>query len=164
MKNKSNTIENYQRMQNQMVSSVCIRYVFVAQRQPEWMGMLTIFEYTTWIAFYFVLIVSAISWFCFGCATPEKMAHKDFGLCFLNSWCVSLGISTNNRPVWNPLRIFFVLLALYSINVTTIYTSKLIGVFTNPPYQEQIDTIEEIIDSKLPIGKLNKIIRFSHFN
>lgn len=46
----------------------------------------------------------------------------------------------------------FIALALYGLNVTTIYTSKLITVFTQPAYEDQIDTILEIIESGLPIG------------
>lgn len=126
--------------------------------------MITIFEGTTWAAFCFVLIISAISWFYLGRATPEKMAHKHFGLCFLNSWCVFLGVASNNHPFWHPVRIVFISLTLYGINVTTIYTSKLVQVFTNPPYQEQIDTIEEIIDSKLPIGEFSFLFLSSSCN
>lgn len=82
----------------------------------------------------------------------EKPQHKQFPLCTLNSWAVFLCISANNRPNWSALRIFFVILALFTMNVTTIYTSKLITVFTHPAYENQIDTIDEIIESGLPIG------------
>lgn len=51
-----------------------------------------------------------------------------------------------------PLRIFFILLALYGLNVTTIYTSNLINVFTQPSHEEQIDSISDIIEAGLPIG------------
>lgn len=32
--------------------------------------------------------------------------------------------------------------------------------FTDPPRQDQIDTIEEIVESKLPIGKWKKSIEW----
>lgn len=83
---------------------------------------------------------------------PEKKEHKTLILCSLNSWSLFLGISANNRPQWSPLRIFFIMFALYALNITTIYTSKLIVVFQHPHYEDQIDTIEEIIESGLPIG------------
>lgn len=115
--------------------------------------MLTIFKSTTWIVFCFILVLSAASWYFLGRSMAEKEAHKKFALCALNSWSVFLGVSANNRPHWSPLRIFFITLALYGVNVTTIYTSKLIHVFTEAPFMEQIDTIEEILDSRLPIGE-----------
>lgn len=129
------------------------RYVFIAKRLPEWLGMLVIFKYTTWIVTCSILIASAISWCFFGRMTTEKKSHSRFAQCFLNSWAVTICISVHNRPERSALRIFFIALALYSINLTTIYTSKLIDVFVNPPYEDQIDTIEEIVDSQLPIGE-----------
>lgn len=126
--------------------------MFVAPLQPPWLGLITIFEYTTWIASCLILLISSLAWYSFGHATPEKIPHKRFVLCSLNSLSVSLGISSHNRPAYYPLRIFFLTLAIYAVNITTIYTSKLINVFTHPAYEEQIDTIQEIIESKLPIG------------
>lgn len=121
---------------------------------PQWMAMLTIFEYTTWFVFCGIFILSAAAWYFFGRVTREKVHHKESVLCVLNSWSVFLGIAANNRPNLSPLRIFFVALALYGMNATTVYTSKLIRVFTHPPLENQIDTIEEVISSLLPIGKL----------
>lgn len=117
------------------------------------MAMLVIFNYTTWIVLCLTLILSAATWYFFGCVTREKRSHKQTILCSLNSFAVFLGVSANNRPELGSLRIFFVAIALCGINVTTIYTSKLIRVFTHPTLEDQIDTIQEVVDSHLPIGE-----------
>lgn len=83
---------------------------------------------------------------------PEAQPHKRFVVVILNAWCVFLGVSANNRPEFLPLRIFFILLALYGLNVTTIYTSFLITVFTHPSHEQQIDSIDDIIEAGLPLG------------
>lgn len=129
------------------------RYVQVAQTLPRWLAMLMIFKFNTWMVFCSIFILSAIAWYFFGKVTPEKVAHRKVILCTLNSWSVFLGVGTNNRPFWSPLRIFFITLALYGMNITTIYTSKLINVFTRLTYEDQVDTIQEIIESNLPIGE-----------
>lgn len=128
------------------------RYVFIAPLQPPWLGLITIFQPLTWLAFVGIFLLSALSWFVLGNAMPEHRSHKLLPLCTLNSWSVFLCISANNRPNWSPLRIFFVIFSLYALTVTTIYTSKLITVFTQPAYENQIDTIDEIIESGLRIG------------
>lgn len=138
---------------NSLELTFICRFVYVAQRQPEWLAMLTIFQPTTWIVFCLIMVLSAVTWYFLGRAMPETLNHKNLALCTLNSWAVFLGVSTTKHPRWNPLRIFFLTLALYGINVTTVYTSKLIKVFTRPPFDDQIDTIEEIVESHLPIGK-----------
>lgn len=127
------------------------------------MGLLSIFEPNTWLLFCVTFFVIGITWFVLGSCLPENHEHKSLSLCLLNGWSVFLGISANNRPRLTPLRIFFVMIALYGLNVTTIYTSKLITVFTSPFYQEQIDTIEEIIDSGLPFG-LNINLSYEYWN
>lgn len=85
----------------------------------------------------------------------EEKPHKKFALCAMNSFAVFLGISSNNRPDHTPLRVFFIILALYGLNITTMYTSKLITVFTQPAHDHQISTIQEILNKKIPIGRFH---------
>lgn len=129
------------------------RYTFIAPETPKWRGMLAIFDYLTWASFCLVLIISAVAWFLLGHATHEARSMRQFGLCALNTWSVVLGTSILARPQYIPLRVFFLSLALYSLNATTIYTSKLINVFTTPAYEHQIDSFDEILGSNIPIGK-----------
>lgn len=103
-------------------------------------------------------MLSSTTWLIFGRLLPERKPHKQFLLCLLNSWCISLCVSANNRPEFTTLRIFFLMYTLYALNATTVYTSKLITKFAHPSYEEQIDTIEEIIESGLPFGKINVFI------
>lgn len=145
-------------MQEEVNAILSSRYVYVAPLQPPWLSLITIFHFTTWLVFIAIFVLAAITWYLLGLAMPERKQHKSIALCVLNSWSVFLGISANNRPDHTPLRIFFIILALYSLTAMTIYTSKLITVFTSPPYEEQIDTIEEIIESGLPIGKINSFV------
>lgn len=128
------------------------RYTYVAPESPKWLGMLIIFDLVTWGAFCLVLIVSAIAWYILGHATHEARPMRQFALCALHTWSVVLGTSIQSRPAYTPLRIFFLALALYSLNATTIYTSKLINVFTHPHYEHQIDNYNEILESNIPIG------------
>lgn len=127
-------------------------YVQKAALEPRWKGLVTIFKVKAWTAFGVVLIVSWISWFLFGIVSNEPRPHRQILLTFVNVLAVSLGVSANNRPVYSPLRVFFSMLALYALTITAIYTSKLITVFTNPKYDNQIDSLEEILDTGLPIG------------
>lgn len=140
-----------------------LRYAFVADLKPRWMSLVSIFEPNTWMVFSVITILNGCTWFFLGVLLPEKKAHKILSTCLLNSWAVFLGVSTNHRPQLAPLQIFFIMIALYGLNVTTIYTSKLITVFTNPAYEEQIDTIQEILNSGLPYGSYNFISIYCRF-
>lgn len=83
------------------------------------------------------------------------------GLIFFNFWqfyfFLFTGVSTNNRPNYLTLRVFFGFLTLFALNVNTIYTSKLITVFTGSVRDHQIDTIEEILRDELTIGESMRV-------
>uniref|UniRef100_A0A182PMW1 Ionotropic glutamate receptor C-terminal domain-containing protein n=1 Tax=Anopheles epiroticus TaxID=199890 RepID=A0A182PMW1_9DIPT len=127
-------------------------YVPTAGPDARWKLLLYIFEVSTWELFACVLFVSALVWRFVAHFLPESAAHRQLSICFLNTWCVFLCISANNRPECNALRMVFIGLTLYALNVTTIYTSILITMLTNPPLAYQVDTIEEIMASGIPIG------------
>uniref|UniRef100_A0A182Y9J1 Ionotropic glutamate receptor C-terminal domain-containing protein n=1 Tax=Anopheles stephensi TaxID=30069 RepID=A0A182Y9J1_ANOST len=127
-------------------------FVPAAGPDARWKLLLYIFEASTWELFACVLVISALVWRSVAHFLPECDAHRELSMCFLNTWCVFLCISANNRPACNSLRLFFMALTLYALNVTTIYTSILITVLTNPPRAYQVDTIEEVLASGVPIG------------
>ncbi|XP_065084053.1 uncharacterized protein Ir60a [Ochlerotatus camptorhynchus] len=127
-------------------------FVILAGLESRWKVLLGIFEIATWELILVILLISSGTWFLIGLSLPEVQAHKQLSTCFLNTWCVFLGVSTNNRPMYNSLRIFFMALALYGMNLTTIYTSQLINFFTSPPRKYQIDSIEEILAENFQIG------------
>uniref|UniRef100_A0A182K458 Protein NDNF n=1 Tax=Anopheles christyi TaxID=43041 RepID=A0A182K458_9DIPT len=127
-------------------------FVPAAGPDARWKLLLYIFEVSTWELFACVLFVSGLVWRFVAHFLPECAAHRELSMCFLNTWCVFLCISANNRPECNALRMLFMGLTLYALNVTTIYTSILITMLTNPPLAYQVDTIEEILASGVPIG------------
>lgn len=124
----------------------------MAQLSPPWEGLIEIFQPITWLLFVLILLVAAFAWYIFGVTMPESAPHRKVAVLMMNTWCVFLGISANNRPDFTPLRVFFIMLALYGLNVTTIYTSKLINVFTEPKYEPQIDSISKIIEIHEMLG------------
>ncbi|CAO1435958.1 unnamed protein product [Diamesa serratosioi] len=127
-------------------------YVQLAPFEARWKGLVTIFKENTWYAFGVVLLVSWGFWYILGYCSNEPAQHSQLVLTFLNVLSVSLGVSANNRPTQFSLRVFFIILSLYALTITTIYTSKLITVFTHPAYDHQVDSLEELVAAGYPIG------------
>ncbi|XP_052862875.1 uncharacterized protein LOC128269451 [Anopheles cruzii] len=127
---------------------------FVPAAGPEqrWKLLVYIVRFSTWQLFGCVLAVTAIAWRSVAQFLPEAAPHRQLATCLLNTWCTFLGISVHNRPACHALRVLFMALTLYALNVTTIYTSLLIRVLTHPPVAHQLDTIEELLSSGVPIG------------
>lgn len=127
-------------------------FVAPAALLPRWKGLVSIFLPMTWLVFALILMLSGLSWYFFGKFPPEDSAHKKVVMSCMNSFSVFIGVSSNNRPSRLPLRIFFVVLAIYGLNVTTIYTSNLITVFKEDKRGSQIDTVEEMFEANLEYG------------
>ncbi|KAG5673460.1 hypothetical protein PVAND_003505 [Polypedilum vanderplanki] len=123
-----------------------------ASYEPRWKGLLNIYKREIWYAALTIFLISWTFWFLAGIFSYESYQHRQIILIFLNVLAVTLGVSANNRPEFLTLRFFFAMLALYSLILTSLYTSKLIDVFTHPKTDYQIDSIEEVLDNEFPIG------------
>lgn len=127
-------------------------FVPKAPYQARWKGLITIFKPELWYAALTVFIIAWIFWLALGLLSDEAPQHEKVVMVFLHVLATSFGVSINNRPVLNPLRIFFVIFAVYSLILTSLYTSKLITVFTHPKYDYQFDSVEELLATDLLIG------------
>ncbi|XP_055908598.1 uncharacterized protein LOC129943298 [Eupeodes corollae] len=123
-----------------------------AKVRPASTALYTIYEPQMWLYIELVFLITWFFWLTIGCILPEKEAHKSTSLTAINSWGVTLGASVHDRPECHTSRIFFIGLCLYGLNVTSIYTSKLIAVFADPGHEHQISTIEEVIHKGIPYG------------
>ncbi|XP_055857300.1 uncharacterized protein LOC129920117 isoform X2 [Episyrphus balteatus] len=127
-------------------------FIAAAEPRPPWKALFFIYQPNMWLCIGIVLLITWFFWLTFGCTLPEKEAHKSNTLTAINSWGVTLGIPVYEHPECHTSRIFFIGLCLYGMNVTSVYTSKLIAVFANPGHEHQISTIEEVIHEGIPYG------------
>lgn len=128
-------------------------YVKLAVLEPPWKGLATIFELETWLLVFATLIFSWITWFTIGrLSISETNYHSSISLTALNTWGLAICVAVFERPEHNPLRIFFMSLTLFALNIICVYTSKLIDVFKNPAFEHQIDTIDEVMAAGLAFG------------
>lgn len=128
-------------------------YIKLAGLEPPWKGLATIFAFETWLLSFAILIISWITWFTIGrISQDEDSSHRSVSLTALNTFGVTLCVAVFERPNYHPLRIFFMALTLFSLNLVCIYTSKLIDVFKNPAFEHQIATIEEVMKLGISFG------------
>lgn len=127
-------------------------FVPLAPKRAAWKGLAFIFKLYTWMFIGFVLLLSAFVWNFVSVVSGDRPRFRQYSMCLLNDWSTLLCISVPLQPLKTPLRILFMGIALYSLNLTTVYTSNLIAVFTQPAYDDQLDSIEEILASGLPFG------------
>lgn len=128
-------------------------YIKLAVLESPWKGLATIFNIWTWLYLFATLIISWIAWFTIGKISQFETAyHSSLPLTALNTFGLTICVAVFERPDHHPLRIFFMALTLFSLNLVCIYTSKLIDVFTNPAFEHQISTMNEVIERQISFG------------
>lgn len=140
-------------------------YTWVAPKaaySPPWMALFIIFERLVWYSAIAGFVLCVFTWKIFGILSGDSAYHQTFRHISMNAWISMLGFCGYARPVSQSLRIFYVFFNLYCILFLTCYQTKLIDVLQNPSSENQIDTIEEIVEGDLQFGGFEELHDLFH--
>ncbi|XP_046811783.1 uncharacterized protein LOC124421044 [Lucilia cuprina] len=133
------------------INDLCLMVPF-RNRTPEHLYLQMSFRHDSWLLLCFAAFYITLGlWLC----SPPK--DKDVSLSFLQSLC-SLLLLTPLKLITLPLirlRFIFVLLFVFGFCITNLYLSKMASQLTAIKSQEQINTIQEVVNAKLPIMMLD---------
>lgn len=129
-------------------------FIKLADKRPPWKALFKIFTNLTWLCILACLILSWLCWYLSVNAVGEEKSFRELSLALINTIGVTVNVSVNERPLHHTSRVFFLFLTLYALNLTSIYSSRMIAVFTDPGLMHQIDSIEEVFEAKIPFGML----------
>ncbi|XP_065367239.1 uncharacterized protein LOC135959998 [Calliphora vicina] len=117
-------------------------------RSPEHLYLQRAFHANSWyLVFFSVLYLGVGIWLC----TPSW--ERDLSLSFLQAIC-SIVLIVPLKLLSLPyirLRFLFIMLFIMGFFVTNMYNSKLTSYLTTPTAQQQIDTVEDVINANLQI-------------
>lgn len=127
-----------------------------ADRVEEWKLIMIIFSWSTWLVLFILFVViSVLIWIA---SNVEELVTADdrnlttFGSAMLLSLQVAIAFAVDKQPRALANRMLFITYALFIIIVSCLYQSALIDILTNPQYQHQIKTYEEVVDASIPLG------------
>lgn len=123
-----------------------------ADPAPRWKCLFAIFNQKLWIACVTVFFTSSIVFFILAYVNLEIEIYRNFCLSFLNCLRILIGSALHRQPTTQIIRFVFFLTALYGMIVCSLYQSALINVLTNPLFETQIKSQEDILNSRLHIG------------
>lgn len=135
-------------------------YTWVVPRAlalPRWLGLVIIFDNNMWIVVGVIYLMCTLVWLLLGNLSNESKQHKALDHCAINTWMMNIGGVAYNRPVNQALRVFFIFLCIYNVVLVTAYQTKLIMVLTQPYYEKQIDSLEEILNANLHVGGVEEL-------
>lgn len=142
------------------VSYLADSYTWVVPKafsSPRWVALFVIFQRIVWYCAVAGFVLCVCTWKIFGILSKDSIYHRSFRHCFMNAWITVFGFCAYARPVRQSLRVFYVMFNLYCILILTGYQTKLIDVLKNPTLEQQINTIEEIVQSNLKFGGFEEL-------
>lgn len=133
-------------------------WVPVAQEIPKWQNFLKLFNIKVWFSIFASIFINGILFWIINLFVFSKTRNA---LIFylLKSLSILLQISVQ-FPKNKHLKTVFFIWSFGSLLIFTAYQSQLISVLTNPIFEKQIETMQDILDAKLKYGFHDSVVPF----
>lgn len=121
-----------------------------AKRIENWKVILMIFTYNNWVV---LLIVFALSVAIFRIISNKRDGkyNKTPHLAQFTTLIFLSMAASGVLPKNSKMRVFFLFLAFFCINLGAYLQGKLYSNFTQPLYEKEITNIDELLESGLPL-------------
>lgn len=106
----------------------------------------------TWIAIFIAYFIISVLFYFFAITIPEIKYYKNIANCFVNCFLNLLSAPVAVLPTTNPLKFLFVTWALFNIVWNNVFNGNLMFMLNHDILHKQIETTEDLMKSKLPIG------------
>lgn len=126
-------------------------YYPIALPISQWKNLSAIFERNLWIAIFFMLLINSVAWWFIGKKREKINEYNDIILCMMQSLYILLQGSVR-APEKGNLRLMFSLWLMSCLLLYTAHQSQLISILTNPLYDKQMKTLDDLFESKMEFG------------
>lgn len=115
-----------------------------AKLQKPWKKLIIVFTPTIWIIMAVALVMYICSWWALDRSNSRR---KEYSWYALHAWYAFL---CGSIPVRRSIKHYIVVFwTLYSLLICTSYQSQLLSVLTRPIYEDQISTMQELLNSPI---------------
>jgi hypothetical protein len=111
-----------------------------------------IFSLSVWVSVVIVLfLVTVVSW-CLAKQSNDIRSFTDISSAMYNIWAVTVGVSVTRMPRSLRLKLLFVIFVWYCSAISTVFQTFFTSFLSDPGYENQLKTLEEILDSGIECG------------
>jgi hypothetical protein len=111
-----------------------------------------IFSLSVWVFIVVVLfLVTVVSW-CLAKQSNDIRSCANMSSAVYIIWAVTVGVSVTRTPRNLRLKLLFVVFVWYSSAISTVFQTFLMSILVDPGYENQLKTLEEILDSGIEYG------------
>lgn len=122
-----------------------------ALQMAQWKNLTSIFEGKLWLVIFLMFIINGLSWWIVGRKREADEEFNDVVLCMMSSLYVLLQGSVK-PPKRSNLRIIFFMWLISCLLIFTAHQCQLISILTNPLYDKQMETLEDLLRSRFEFG------------
>lgn len=128
-------------------------WVPCAKKVPRWGSIAMVFLPETWFTLFISTLLAVMVIFGLAMLQPlEHTVYRNCANCVSSVWATFLGVSTPYMPRSTPTRMFLVSWIWYCLAINIIFQTFLISFLIDPGYQHQMNSIDEILTSKIKYG------------
>ena len=111
-----------------------------------------IFSPSVWVAIVVVLFLITIASWCLAKQSNDVRSYTTISSALYNTWAVTVGESVTERPRSLRLKLLFVAFVWYCSAITTVFQTFLTSFLVDPGYENQLHSLDEILDSGIEFG------------
>jgi hypothetical protein len=112
-----------------------------AEPFERWTSVSRVFSASVWLLTFITIALSAVFVYSISKWRPQFLEEVDhyrtISHFFYNVWATLLGTSVPKMPVTDHLKIFFVMLVLYSLAINTLFQAFLTSYLIEPGFRKQ---------------------------
>jgi hypothetical protein len=111
-----------------------------------------IFSPSVWVATAVVLFLVTVVSCCLAKQSNDIRSYSTLSSALYNIWSVTVGVSVTGMPRNLRLRFLFVVFVLYCSAISTVLQMFLTSFLVDPGYENQLRSLDEILDSGIEFG------------
>ncbi|KAF5297011.1 hypothetical protein FQA39_LY12225 [Lamprigera yunnana] len=135
-------------------SEKIIFIVPVPEKMSAMQVLVSVFKFELWVIIMMVLLLMVLIWWITLKLHNKKLASYYFFNVILDVIHVTIWSSIPKVPKCKILKFIFLIYTVYCVHIQISYSSGLIRVLTVPLYEKGIRTVEDLINSDLPIYQM----------
>jgi hypothetical protein len=135
---------------------------FVPCRKPfsRLQSISRIFSISVWVTTIIVLFLFAVTSWLLAKQSKDSRAYSTFSSALYNMWAVTVGVSVTEMPRSSRLKLTLLVLVWYCFAMSTVFQTFFTSFLVDPGYQEQLTTLEGLLESGMKFGYSQDYIKF----
>jgi hypothetical protein len=128
-------------------------WVPCAKKVPRWKSISRVFLPETWSAVLISILFAVVVILCLvKCEKTEHKLYRNCANCVSSVWATVLGVSVPHMPNTISVRIFLISWIWYCLAINMVFQTFLTSFLIEPGLQHQMNSIGEILASKVKYG------------